>query len=73
MDKNPNLTIREANASENHLIAQHFYQLWLDNNVNPNSISDDWLEITIEFIAKAKRDLSFQSFVAISDQLSSFS
>ena len=68
MDKNQNLTIREATVSENHLIAQHFYQLWLDNNVDPNSISNNWLEITIDFIAKAKRDLSFQAFVAIVDQ-----
>lgn len=67
MDKNQNVIIREANSSENHLIAQHFYQLWLDNNVAPNSLSEDWLETTLEFIAKAKQDLFFQSFVAILD------
>lgn len=62
-----NLIIREANASENQIIAQHFYQLWLDNNIAPDFISENWLEITIEFITKAKSDLSFQSFVAIVD------
>ena len=65
MDKNQTLTIREADTSEEHLIAQHFYQLWLDNNVAPDSLRDNWLEITIEFITKAKQDLSFKSFVAI--------
>ncbi len=62
---NQNLIIRETLASEYHVIAQHFYQLWLDNKVTADSISDDWLEITLEFIAKAKQDLYFQSFVAI--------
>ena len=64
MNKDRNLTIREATVAEDYLIARHFYQLWLDNNVAPDSIRSDWLEVTIEFIAKARRDLSFQAFVA---------
>ena len=67
MEKNQNLTIRETTISEDYLLAQHFYKLWLDNNVTPNSIRADWLEVTIEFIAKAGQDLSFQAFVAEAD------
>ncbi|MDJ0746547.1 MAG: hypothetical protein QNJ32_24735 [Xenococcaceae cyanobacterium MO_167.B27] len=67
MEKNQNLTIRETTISEDYLLAQHFYKLWLDNNVTPNSIRADWLEVTIEFIAKARQDLSFQAWVAEAD------
>ena len=58
-----NLTIVPALSAEDSIVARHFYQLWLDNNIESNSIQDDWLEITLEFIAKARQELSFQAFV----------
>ncbi|VEP12202.1 putative Acetyltransferase [Hyella patelloides LEGE 07179] len=64
MDKKLNFTIRKANNSEDDLIARHFYQLWLDNNVSPDSIRADWQRDTIDFIVKARQNLSFQAFVA---------
>ena len=64
MNKKRDFTIRTANVTEDWLIARHFYQLWLDNNIAPTAIREDWLEITIEFIGKARQDLSFQAFVA---------
>ena len=45
-------------------IARHFHQLWLDNNVSPDQISDDWLSKTVKFIQNARRDLEFQAFIA---------
>ena len=65
MDKRLNLTIRKATNSEDVLIAQHFYQLWLDNDVTPNDIRADWQQETSDFIIKAREHLSFQAFVAI--------
>ncbi len=63
MDNQKNLIITPATISEDPILAQHFYQLWLDNNVAPESIHEDWLEVTLEFIAKARQELSFQAFV----------
>ena len=34
--------------AEDSIVAQHFYQLWLDNNIAPDSIDDNWLQVTLE-------------------------
>ena len=56
------LTIEEA--LEDSLIAEHFYRLWLDNGVSPDSIDADWQQKTVNFIAEARRNLSFKAYVA---------
>lgn len=35
------VNLREANPQENPLIAEHFYQLWRDNDVPTSSIRPD--------------------------------
>ena len=63
------LTIREA-ISEDSLIAEHFYRLWLDNGVSPDSIDANWQQKTIDFIGEARQNLAFQAYVAlISEQV----
>lgn len=59
-----NTLIREAILPEDDLIAQHFYQLWLDNDVSSDKILTDWLDITLQFINNARQELAFKSFVA---------
>ncbi|HEY9781358.1 MAG TPA: GNAT family N-acetyltransferase [Leptolyngbyaceae cyanobacterium] len=59
-----NITIREASQNEDSLIAQHFYQMWMDNDVPDESIRSDWLETTLQFINNARQDLFYQSFIA---------
>ncbi len=61
---NPKIAIAKASPEHDVIVAQHFYQLWLDNNVSSDSFRDDWLEITLNFIAKARREFAFQSFIA---------
>ena len=68
MDKSSSLIITIASSSDASLIAQHFYQLWLDNNVAPEQIDDDWLQKTLEFITKARQELSFQAFLGSIDE-----
>lgn len=63
MDKNKNLIIQSASPQEDSIVAHHFYQLWLDNNISPDAIDDDWLQISLEFIVKARQELLFQAFV----------
>ena len=65
MNNELTFTIRKATNSEDALIARHFYQLWLDNNIEPNCIRADWQQETIDFIIRARQNLSFQAFVAI--------
>lgn len=67
MKKDQSFIIRSAAVEEDLIVAQHFYQLWLDNDIAPDVIDDDWLQTTLEFIAKARQDLSFQAFVGIID------
>ncbi|MBD2180066.1 GNAT family N-acetyltransferase [Planktothrix sp. FACHB-1355] len=56
--------IRAAFPEEDALIAEHFYQMWLDNDVTANSIKTDWFNITLEFIDRARKQLAYQAFVA---------
>ncbi|PSB12230.1 GNAT family N-acetyltransferase [Pleurocapsa sp. CCALA 161] len=56
--------IHQARSEHDSIIAQHFYQLWLDNNVQKDIIHDDWLDITLTFIRDARQKLKFQAFIA---------
>ena len=58
------LKIREAKKQEDDLIARHFYQMWLDNDVLRQSIQYNWLEITLKFIESARQELCYKAFVA---------
>lgn len=56
--------IRAATPAEDILIANHFYQMWLDNQISVDAIAADWLEITLQFISQARQTLNYQAFVA---------
>jgi GNAT superfamily N-acetyltransferase len=56
--------VRAASPEEDMLIAHHFYQMWLDNQVAEAAIASDWVEITLQFMRQARRTLSYQAFVA---------
>jgi ribosomal protein S18 acetylase RimI-like enzyme len=58
------ITIIEATPQEDSLIANHFYQMWRDIGVPDNAINSNWLEITLQFIEQARRDLFYKAFVA---------
>ncbi len=60
----PIINFREASTQEDNLIAQHFYQLWQDNNVAPESIRSNWLDIVLEFNQQARQNLHYKAFVA---------
>ncbi|MGB7416384.1 MAG: GNAT family N-acetyltransferase [Thermosynechococcaceae cyanobacterium] len=64
------MMIREATVEEDALLAQHFYQLWRDNQVPEQSLKADWQTLTPEFIAHARRTLCYRAFVAeVNDQV----
>ncbi len=56
--------IQQATPKMDQIIAEHFYQLWLDNNVAADLIDDDWLEVTLKFIQQARQEAKFQAFIA---------
>jgi GNAT superfamily N-acetyltransferase len=58
------ITIREATQQENSLIAEHFYQMWQDIGIPDDAINPNWLEITLQFIEQARRDLFYKAFLA---------
>jgi len=59
-----NIRIRESSSLDDSLIAEHFYQMWRDNDVSTQSIRSNWLDITLQFIDRARRELGYQAFVA---------
>ena len=58
------VSIYQATPQMDGIIARHFYQLWLDNNVSAKLISQDWLDVTLRFIQQARQELQFQAFIA---------
>jgi ribosomal protein S18 acetylase RimI-like enzyme len=59
------IEIRKARSEEDGLIADHFYQMWLDNEVVPDSFALDWRDQVLQFIDGARRSLDYQAFVAV--------
>lgn len=59
--------IKEATPDVDSCIAAHFYHLWRDNAIPDDGICSDWLEITLEFMAHARRELNYKAFIAIVD------
>jgi ribosomal protein S18 acetylase RimI-like enzyme len=58
------VNIYPATPTMDKIIAEHFYQLWLDNHVEADLIRSDWLDVTLKFIQQARQELKFQAFVA---------
>lgn len=58
------ITIREGTSQEDSLIAKHSYHMWRDIGVPDDAINPNWLEITLQFIEQARRDLFYKAFVA---------
>lgn len=56
--------VRAATLQEDALIAEHFYQMWLDNHVAPDAIIAHWQETVLQFTQQARRELDYQAFVA---------
>ena len=58
------ITIDRATSEFDRIIAHHFYQLWIDNDISADLIQDDWLSKTVKFMQNARQELEFQAFVA---------
>ena len=63
MKKKQNWHIKIATDRDDQIITQHFYQLWLDNNFSADLIKEDWQQITLDFIKKAREELSFRAWL----------
>ena len=61
---NIRISIRGAKSSEDAIIAQHFYQLWIDIGIKEKNIKADWKSITVDYINFARQSLSYKSFFA---------
>jgi GNAT superfamily N-acetyltransferase len=62
------MQIRAAQPAEDGILAHHFYQMWLDNQVTPDVIVANWYDTVLQFIEQARQTLNYQAFVAVSDQ-----
>lgn len=62
------LIIRPATPADDELIAQHFHQMWLDNQVPAEQIQSDWQAVTLNFLAMARAHLGYQGYIASLDQ-----
>lgn len=57
-------SIREAIESDEALIAEHLRRIAIELGTSPDSIREDWLEKTLQFIERARRELRYRGFVA---------
>ncbi|MBW4595925.1 MAG: GNAT family N-acetyltransferase [Brasilonema angustatum HA4187-MV1] len=58
------IQVREATPQEDSLVAKHSCNLWRDIGVPDDAIDPNWLEITLQFMEQARRDLFYKAFVA---------
>ena len=58
------MLIREARPTEDELLAQHFYQLWRDNQVPEPHLIANGAAVTLQFIDNARQNLSYCAFIA---------
>ncbi len=56
--------VRTATPAEDALLAQHFYQMWLDNQVPEAAMAPNWRETVLQYINQARENLQYQAFVA---------
>ena len=64
------LTIREAIKCDEPVIAEHLCHIAFELGVSPNSIRQDWLAKTLQFIDRARQDLHYKGFIAeIDDEI----
>ena len=64
-----NFNIRETNNKEDSIIADHFYQMWIDIGIPEDSIKSNHHHITLDFIKQARQKLFFQAFFAEVDNI----
>lgn len=60
----PTIIIRSAIATDDVLIAAHFYQMWRDNDVPAEAIASNWQAEVQQYLNEARRSLGYQAFVA---------
>ncbi|MDY6940847.1 MAG: GNAT family N-acetyltransferase [Cyanobacteriota bacterium] len=58
------LTIREASKDDRVVVAEHLRHIALEVGFSEDSIYPDWLEKTIRFIDRARRELRYKGFIA---------
>jgi GNAT superfamily N-acetyltransferase len=59
---------RKAIAQDDDRIAEHFYQLWLDNGLKPENLLPDCRTEVLDFIQSARERDSYQAFIAEADR-----
>jgi ribosomal protein S18 acetylase RimI-like enzyme len=58
------IAYRQGTPIDDGTIADHFYKLWLDNQVAPQDIRANWYEEILSFLAQARETLAYRSFIA---------
>jgi GNAT superfamily N-acetyltransferase len=59
---------RKAIAPDDKSIAEHFYNIWLDNGLTPENLLPNAKTEVISFIQNAREQHSYQAFIAEVDQ-----
>lgn len=59
----PPWTIKAAQQADDSLIAEFFFKMWQDYDMD-NILQDDWLNGTLEFIRDARERYQYAAFIA---------
>jgi ribosomal protein S18 acetylase RimI-like enzyme len=65
MSQDAPIQIREALPLEDEAIAHHFYQIWIENQVLPTQLIENWRETVLEFMTRSRQELQYRAFVAV--------
>ncbi|KAI8066112.1 acyl-CoA N-acyltransferase [Thamnidium elegans] len=59
--------IRRGHESEDEIIADNYYNMWLDIGTCPEDIEDNWKETVMYRIKKNRKDLKLSTIVIVDD------
>jgi GNAT superfamily N-acetyltransferase len=60
----PSFSVRETSAADDAIVADHFRQMWLDNDIPENALVADWRSRTLAFLEDGRRSQGAIGFVA---------
>jgi GNAT superfamily N-acetyltransferase len=64
---NSNYKVRRGLESEDGIVADNFYEMWLDICMKPDDIFDNWKEIFMESLKEYRRDLKCSTIVVVNE------
>lgn len=57
--------VRKGKECEDEIVAQNFYEMWIDIGMTPDSIEENWKEIVLDRIRDNRKNLELSTIVIV--------